>query len=72
MVTGEERERVWPLLLRVWPAYDTYAGRAGRDIRVFVLEPADQDGSPVAGKERYEASRASSRSARSAGSRAPA
>jgi deazaflavin-dependent oxidoreductase (nitroreductase family) len=52
LVTGEERERVWPLLLRVWPAYDTYAGRAGRDIRVFVLEPSGREGSPAAGKER--------------------
>jgi deazaflavin-dependent oxidoreductase (nitroreductase family) len=43
LVTDEERDRVWPLLVRVWPAYDTYAARAGRDIRVFVLEPAAED-----------------------------
>jgi deazaflavin-dependent oxidoreductase (nitroreductase family) len=48
LATGEERDRVWPLLTRVWPAYHTYAGRAGRDIRVFVLEPAERDGVPPA------------------------
>jgi deazaflavin-dependent oxidoreductase (nitroreductase family) len=37
---GAERERLWPLLTARWPAYDTYAGRAGRDIRVFTLVPA--------------------------------
>jgi deazaflavin-dependent oxidoreductase (nitroreductase family) len=34
-----ERERLWPAITRVWPAYDTYVERSGRDIRVFVLEP---------------------------------
>jgi deazaflavin-dependent oxidoreductase (nitroreductase family) len=34
-----EKERVWPLVTAVWPAYDTYAARAGRDIRVFLLRP---------------------------------
>ena len=34
-----ERARLWPQLTRMWPAYDTYAGRSGRDLRVFVLEP---------------------------------
>ena len=47
LVTGEERDRVWPLLLvEVWPAYETYAQRAGRDIRVFVLEPSTAEGAP--------------------------
>jgi hypothetical protein len=32
---------VWPLVLQVWPAYNTYAERSGRDLRVFLLEPAD-------------------------------
>ena len=34
-----EKARVWPLVIAVWPAYDTYAARAGRDIRVFLLRP---------------------------------
>jgi deazaflavin-dependent oxidoreductase (nitroreductase family) len=38
-LTGAERERAWQLALRVWPAYDTYARRAGREIMVFRLEP---------------------------------
>jgi deazaflavin-dependent oxidoreductase (nitroreductase family) len=37
---GEERERLWKILLSQWPAYDTYTERSGRHIKVFVLEPA--------------------------------
>lgn len=37
---GEERQRLWDEFNRVWPAYDNYAERSGRDIRVFVLEPS--------------------------------
>jgi deazaflavin-dependent oxidoreductase (nitroreductase family) len=36
----QEKARVWPLVTAVWPAYDTYAARAGRDIRVFLLHPS--------------------------------
>ncbi len=39
LAEGAERDRVWALVTRVWPAYDSYAARAGRDIRVFVLRP---------------------------------
>jgi deazaflavin-dependent oxidoreductase (nitroreductase family) len=39
MLEGAERERVWSLVTTVWPAYDTYAARAGREIRVFRLSP---------------------------------
>ncbi len=39
LAEGEERERLWPKLIEVWPAYDTYAARSGRDLRVFRLEP---------------------------------
>lgn len=39
LVEGAERDRVWPLVTQVWPAYDTYAERSGRAIRVFVLTP---------------------------------
>lgn len=39
LADGAERDRVWPLVTRVWPAYDTYVERSGRAIRVFVLTP---------------------------------
>ncbi len=39
LLEGAERERVWSLVTKVWPAYDTYAARAGREIRVFRLSP---------------------------------
>jgi deazaflavin-dependent oxidoreductase (nitroreductase family) len=39
--TGAERERLWQLLVERWPAYQTYAQRAGgRRLRVFRLGPA--------------------------------
>lgn len=38
LVTGAERARLWAEATRIWPAYDTYAERAGdREIRVFLL-----------------------------------
>jgi len=40
LAEGAERDRVWPLVTRVWPAYDTYVVRSGRDLRVFVLTPS--------------------------------
>ncbi|AKU15542.1 nitroreductase/quinone reductase family protein [Luteipulveratus mongoliensis] len=40
-LTPTERERVWPAVVRVWPAYDTYAERAGRELRVFALTTRD-------------------------------
>lgn len=39
LTEGGERERLWPLLTSVWPPYDTYAARSGRDLRVFLLRP---------------------------------
>lgn len=40
LVTGAERDRLWALLLRVWPAYQTYAERAPhRTLRIFKLDP---------------------------------
>ena len=40
LVTGPERDRLWALLLRVWPAYQTYAERAPhRTLRIFKLIP---------------------------------
>jgi deazaflavin-dependent oxidoreductase (nitroreductase family) len=40
LAAGDERDRLWHLLTTTWPAYDNYADRAGRDIRVFLLAPA--------------------------------
>ena len=39
LVTGAERERLWQLLLEIWPAYQTYVIRSGRALRVFRLVP---------------------------------
>jgi deazaflavin-dependent oxidoreductase (nitroreductase family) len=40
LLEGAERAEVWPRLLEIWPVYDTYAERAGRELRVFRLTPA--------------------------------
>ncbi|GAA2369359.1 nitroreductase family deazaflavin-dependent oxidoreductase [Catellatospora methionotrophica] len=40
LAEGAERERLWQLLLTVWPAYATYQERAAnRVIRIFSLIP---------------------------------
>ncbi|MFE0590359.1 nitroreductase/quinone reductase family protein [Micromonospora echinospora] len=45
LATGTERERLWRLLVTEWPAYRTYAQRAGdREIRVFRLVPTGAAG----------------------------
>ena len=41
LLEGEERERMWAVLAEHWPPYHVYAARAGRPIRVFILERAD-------------------------------
>jgi len=38
-VTGEERERLWQVMVRTWPNYEKYAERTDRVIPVFVLTP---------------------------------
>ena len=43
LVEGPERDRLWPLLLQVWPAYREYDARADRTLRVFRLEPVPHD-----------------------------
>jgi proline iminopeptidase len=35
---GEERERLWELMVQVWPHYDEYATKTDREIPVVVLE----------------------------------
>jgi deazaflavin-dependent oxidoreductase (nitroreductase family) len=39
LAEGAERDRLWARATAMWPAYDSYATRTGRDIRLFVLEP---------------------------------
>lgn len=39
--TDAERGHYWPEALRFWPGYEGYRHRAGREIRMFVLEPVD-------------------------------
>ena len=41
LADDDERARLLPAMLRVWPGYDDYARRAAnRELRVFVLTPA--------------------------------
>ncbi|ADB34613.1 hypothetical protein Kfla_5607 [Kribbella flavida DSM 17836] len=51
LAEGAERDRVWPLVTKMWPAYDTYVVRSGRAVRVFVLTPnrAPSSGRPGPG-----------------------
>ena len=39
LLDGDERERAWSALQRVWPIYDRYEDRSGRTLRVFRLLP---------------------------------
>jgi deazaflavin-dependent oxidoreductase (nitroreductase family) len=38
-VEGEERTRLWALMRRTWPAYDSYQEKTDREIPVVVLTP---------------------------------
>lgn len=38
--TPEEKPRLWALMTQIWPAYNEYQARTGREIPVVVLEPA--------------------------------
>ena len=35
-----QKRAIWPKLTAMWPTYDTYTDRSGRNLRVFRLEPA--------------------------------
>lgn len=37
--SDDERGRYWAEAVRFWPGYEGYRRRAGREIRMFVLEP---------------------------------
>lgn len=41
LLDDAEKAEVWPRLLTVWPTYDSYAARSGRNLRVFRLEPLE-------------------------------
>ena len=36
--SGDERERLWAEMTRIWPPYDEYRGKTEREIPVVVLE----------------------------------
>jgi deazaflavin-dependent oxidoreductase (nitroreductase family) len=38
LLSDEEKAEVWPKLLKIWPTYDRYVERSGRNLRVFRLE----------------------------------
>jgi deazaflavin-dependent oxidoreductase (nitroreductase family) len=48
LLSTDEKAAAWPRLLAAWPAYDDYAERSGRDLRVFRLDPVDASGEPPA------------------------
>lgn len=39
LLDDAEKAEVWPRLLRIWPTFDRYVERSGRNLRVFRLEP---------------------------------
>lgn len=39
LLTETEKEKVWPDLVAVWPAYDDYVELSHRSLRVFRLDP---------------------------------
>jgi F420H(2)-dependent quinone reductase len=39
--SSEEKSRLWPRLVEMWPDYERYQGRTERDIPVIVLEPVE-------------------------------
>jgi len=41
VATASERARLWPLLLQVYPTYDSYQARTDREIPVVLLHPRD-------------------------------
>ena len=42
LATDADRARLWSKVLDVWPAYQTYADRSGREIRVFMIRRTGQ------------------------------
>lgn len=44
VATPEERERLWPKAVAVWPGYRDYQARTDREIPLVVLEPRPSAG----------------------------
>jgi deazaflavin-dependent oxidoreductase (nitroreductase family) len=42
LLAPDEKAKVWPELLKIWPAWTSYTARSGRDLRVFRLTPHSQ------------------------------
>ena len=42
LLEPDEKAKVWPDLLKIWPAWTSYTERSGRDLRVFRLDRRDQ------------------------------
>ncbi|ONI71601.1 nitroreductase [Kribbella sp. ALI-6-A] len=40
VATPEERAKIWPKMVEVWPDYETYTTRTDREIPIVVLERA--------------------------------
>lgn len=38
VASDEERARIWPLMVEVWPGYDDYTKKTDRQIPIVVLE----------------------------------
>jgi deazaflavin-dependent oxidoreductase (nitroreductase family) len=39
LLDDDEKAEVWPDLTKLWPTYDRYVERSGRNLRVFRLDP---------------------------------
>ena len=37
LLNAEDKAAVWPRLIEIWPLFDTYVERSGRNLRVFRL-----------------------------------
>ena len=38
--TAEEKERLWPVMTKIWPDYDNYQTRTSREIPIVIIEPS--------------------------------
>jgi deazaflavin-dependent oxidoreductase (nitroreductase family) len=41
VATAEERERLWPKVVKIWSGYADYQRRTDREIPLVILEPVD-------------------------------
>jgi deazaflavin-dependent oxidoreductase (nitroreductase family) len=40
LATTDERKRLWPQLIALWPPWQQYVERSGRDVQILILTPA--------------------------------